>query len=90
MVNLKIRKRIHEKFKLSYDTVTNDKNVILEKFNDFFVDISKNLARKIPDVDTYYRQYLGERIIQSIFLEIVTTEEINKIVGSLKKRSAGI
>ena len=90
MVNLKISNRIHAKFKLSYDTVTNDKNVISEKFNDFFVDISKNLARKIPDVDTNYRQYLGERMIQSIFLEIVTTEEINKIVGSLKKRSAGI
>ena len=86
-MTLKISNKVNENFKPSYDTVTTDKNVISEKFNDFFVDIRKNLARKIHDVNTYSRQYLGERMIQSIFFQIVTTEEINK--GSLKKGAPG-
>ena len=78
---------MQEKFKLSDDTVTTDKNVISEKFIVFFVNIGNNLARKIPDVNTSAKQYMEERIIQSIFLDIVTTEDINKVIGSLKKCS---
>ena len=84
-MNKKKSNRIHERFKLSDDTVTTDKKTISENFNDFFVNIGNNLARKIPGVNTSPKQYLGEKIIHSIFLEMVTTEEINKIVGSLKK-----
>ena len=60
-----------------------------EKFNDFFVNIGNNLARKIPGDSTSPKQYLGEKMIHSILLEMVTTEEINKIVDSLKKGAPG-
>ena len=52
IVDKKKNSRIHDKFKLSGDTVTTDKNVIWEKFYDFFVNIGNNLPRKIPDVNT--------------------------------------
>ena len=88
-MNKKKSNRIHERFKLSDDTATTDKKAISEKFNDFFVNIGNNLARKIPSVNTSPKQYLWEKIIYSIFIEMVTTEEINKIVGSLKKGAPG-
>ena len=48
IVNRNKKSQVHSKFKLKDDTFTTDKSVISCKFNDFFVNIGPNLAKKIP------------------------------------------
>ena len=48
--NIKKTQKIQERFKLSDNTITNDKRVVAENFNDFFVNIGNNLAKRIPIV----------------------------------------
>ena len=36
-------------FMLSDGSVTDDKEAVAEKFNDFFVNVGPNLAKKIPE-----------------------------------------
>ena len=78
---------MQEKFKLSDDTVTTDKNVISEKFIGFFCQYRQQSSSQDPRCQHLCQAVYGERIIQSIFLDIVTTEDINKVIGSLKKCS---
>ena len=49
-------------------STTENKLVICNKFNDFFVNIGPNLARKIPEVLLNLLQYMGLPIQQSLFL----------------------
>ena len=56
------------KFKLSDGTITNDKYMICEKFNEFFVSVGPNLAKKIPKQDISPLSYLGEKMCIQCFL----------------------
>ena len=46
IVNRNQNKQIQNKFKLNDGTVTSNKLVICEKFNDFFIGIGPSLAKK--------------------------------------------
>ena len=51
--------------------------------------IGPSIAKKIPKQTLSPLNYLGNPIIQSIFLSEVTTNEIDKIIQSLKNGAAG-
>ena len=68
----KKNQKLQEKFKMSDNTITSDKTVIAENFNDFFVNIGNNLAKRIPNVSTSPGRYMGDMISQSLFLDPVT------------------
>ena len=76
-------KQIQGKFKLSDGSITSDKYLISEKFNDFFVNIGPNLAKKIPSQNLSPLKYMGEPLVQSVFLGVVTPAEIHKVISSL-------
>ena len=66
-----------------------DKSIISEKFNEFFTGIGPSLAKKIPKQSLSPLHYLGNPMVQSIFLTEVTANEINKIIQCLKNGAAG-
>ena len=89
VINKNRVKHIHAKFKLSDGSITSDKCLISEKFNDFFVGIGPNLAKKIPSQNLSPLKYMGQPLLQSMFLSVVTPDEVKKIIKSLKSGAAG-
>ena len=68
--------------------VTNNKEVIANKFNDFFVNVGPNLAEKIPTTDKS-PTYLMERNLNSMAVLPVTESEVISIIKNLKHSSPG-
>lgn len=72
-------------------TIINDPEKIVNKFNDFFVNVGKSLANKIPATDGNYRDYLKHNILEhsgSLFLDPVDSDEILNIINSLQSNKA--
>jgi hypothetical protein len=73
---------------------TTDLNQVANAFNDFFINIGPNLAKKIDDADGSYRDYLTLTTSTStspggsFFLQPTSTEEITDIVHNLKSNKA--
>ena len=57
IVNRNKNKQIQNKFKLNDGTVTSNKLVICEKFNDFFIGIGPSLAKKFPNKVNYQKHF---------------------------------
>ena len=89
IVNKKKGDKMQEKFKCSDNSITNDEYIISENFNDFFVNVGHNLAKHIPNVGIFPRNFMGDRVLQTIFMEPVTAAELIKIVHSLKNGAPG-
>ena len=84
----KIRKA-QAQFKLNDGSTTSDKLIISEKFNEFFINIGPTLANKIPKQTRNHSFYLGEKIVNTIFLSTVTVDEIDDIFRSLRNSAPG-
>ena len=89
IINQNKYKQTQSRFKLSDGQTTADKQIISEKFNDFFVSIGPNLAHKIPNQAQSPLSYLGNRLSNTIFLEPVSEEEVYSIVTNLKNSAPG-
>ena len=72
------------------DCLTDDPNIISNKFNEYFCNIGPNLAKKIPPGRVSFRQFLQSYRTESIFLRNIDESEIRKIVLSLKDGSPGV
>ena len=82
------KSQVHSKFILNGSFIT-AKSTISSKFNDFFVNMGPNLAKKIPPQNISPLKFMGNPITNSIFLPDVTTDEMKNIVLSLKNGAAG-
>ena len=89
IVNKNKAKRVQEKFKVHDDSVITDRDVISTRFNDYFIEIGPNLAKKIPNPGSQPKFYLKEVMVNSMFIEPVTDDEIHKIVISLNNSAPG-
>ena len=89
IINKKKVHKVNENFKLSDDSITSDKMVISENFNEFFVNVGYNLAKRIPNVNVSPRDFMGDRLIESIYLEAVTSVEIDQIIKELENGAPG-
>ena len=69
IINRKKSQKVQERYKLSDNTITNDKGVVAENFNDFFVN---NLAKRISIVKTLQCRYMGDVVQQSLYLGTVS------------------
>jgi len=70
-------------------TIT-DKNAIVQKFNDFFVNTGPTLASKIQPTNTNHKEYLSEDYPDSFALFLTTPQEVIKATNELaNKTSAG-
>ena len=57
-INKRKAHKVNENFKLSDESVTADKRFISEIFNDFFVNVGYNLAKRIPYVNASPRDFM--------------------------------
>ena len=89
IINNHRKSNIQCKFKLNNGTVTDDKKVISESFKKFFINIGPTLAKSIPFIDKSPLNSMGDRILESLYLQPVTCEEINNILVSLKNTACG-
>ena len=81
-------KSVNCKFKYR-DKIIDDKELIAEKFNDFFINIGPTLANNIPKNKNTPLMYLKNKITDSLFLAPVTENEVIKIIANLKNSAAG-
>ena len=89
IINKRKAHKVNENLKLSDDSATSDKRFISENFNDFLVNIGHNLAKRIPNVNTSPRDFIGDRLIELIYLEPMTCTEIDQIIKELKNGAPG-
>ena len=69
--------------------LTEDSKLIAEKFNHYFANIGSDLAKKIPNVSTGFKEFLKGNYAQSLFLKPVYPEEIREIILSLREGAPG-
>ena len=75
--------------KLNKVTISN-KQEIVNKFNEYFVDIGPALAKKIPPPSDSYDSFLKSKYKNSFALFLTNAEEIVSIVSNMAaKKSAG-
>ena len=83
------QKKLQGKFRLSDGSITDDKYIISERFNDFFIGIGPSLAGKIPNQSKNPKQYLENKLLKSILLAPVTSLEIGSIIKNLRNSAPG-
>ena len=81
--------QIQSRFKLNDGSVTTDKTIICEKINDFFIGVGPTLANKIPQQSRTPSSYLGNSLINLVFLVPVSIEEITSMIQGLKNSAPG-
>ena len=89
VVNKGIKRQVQAKFKMNDGSITNNKVLISEKFNDFFTGVGPSLAKKIPTQVISPLHYMGNRVQNSIFLEPVHPSEIDVIMKDMKNSAPG-
>ena len=63
-----------------------DKNEIVEKFNDYFLNIGSQLAATIPHTSKHYSNYLKANIPSSFCLFPTDASEVIRIVSTFKNK----
>ena len=89
IINKNKKPHIQGRFKIGENLITSDKELISNKFNDFFINIGPTLAKSIPCVNESPLSYLGNRLTESIYLAPVNENEIGQLIKSLKDTTAG-
>ena len=89
IINKNKKHHIQGRFKIGETLITSDKELISNKFNDFFINIGPTLAKSIPCVNKSLLSYLGNRLTESIYLAPVNENEIRQLIKSLKDTTAG-
>ena len=89
IINRNKKRSAQTQFKLSDNTITSDKLLISETFNDFFINVGPNLAKSLKNVNRKPKFYLEEPLINTMFLAPVTEKELYEIFKLLKDSAAG-
>lgn len=79
---------ISSTFTINGESVTDTKKIV-NGFNDFFVNIGKELASKLPQPTTNALSYIHSNHRKSIFLSPITETEISECIMRLKLGSPG-
>ena len=80
--------KITNKFHIN-NNVTSEPNIIANSFNNFFTNVGKNLAGKIPLSKINPLHYMKNTNLRSFALNHVNTDEIKNIIKMLKKSTIG-
>lgn len=66
-----------------------DRRIIVNKFNEYFVNIAKNLNESKPKNDfSDYRAFMKVRVNSSIFLSDIESNEIDTLIGNLNSNKS--
>ena len=71
------------------DQIVSDKHQISNGFNSFFVNIGPSLAKKIPSDSRSPTIFMRDRVVNSMVLENVLSNEVVAIVKNLKEGGSG-
>jgi hypothetical protein len=88
VINKKKQRICPSQFKFG-DKMEENKEIIANKFNNYFSNIGKDLAKQIPTSNTDPLSYVLQSNPNSIFIESVLENEVEKILHNLKNASAG-
>ena len=79
----------NHKFKVSDNSITTNKTLISDKFNDFFTSIGPSLAKQIPQQNVSPMEYMKEKLVNSMFMEPVKEDEVTTIISNLNNSAPG-
>ena len=79
---------ISNKFK-DNDKVISDGNIIANKFNNFFINVCKTLAKTIPGSNKMPLDYITDNNVNKFYFIPVTDSEVSNILGTIKDSAAG-
>ena len=65
------------------ETIISDPVEISNKFNEYFISVGPKLAERIQNNNVNFTTFLGERSVNSIFLDAVPEKEVEIGVGNL-------
>ena len=89
VINRNKRRKCVTSFKFKQELLSNPQ-AIVDRFNDYFINIGPTLAQAIPEnINNSPQHYLRNRISESIFFQPVLENEILQNIGKLKNSSAG-
>ena len=88
IINKRKYKPVNTKFKCN-DTITEDGQVISNKFNNFFVNVGTSLAKNIPSSKKCPTEYIVTNSTRLFILDPVSENEVLKILSNFKDSSAG-
>ena len=83
------QQKLQETIRFFDGTITFDKYITNDWLNDFFIGIGPSLSGKIPSQSIKPKQYLGNKLMKSIFLALVTSLEIGCIIKNLHEAAPG-
>ena len=89
VINKKRRSTKYSEFLID-GSLTDDRDSIANKFNEYFCNIGPNLAKKIPSSCVSFKRFLHSYSTDTIFLNDVEDAEIRKIILSLKEGAPGV
>ena len=73
---------LSDHFKVN-ETMTSDPVEISNKFNEYFINVGPKLAERIQNNNVNFTTFLGERSVNSIFLDAVTEKEVEIEISNL-------
>ena len=88
IINKRKYKPVNTKFKCN-DTITEDGQVISNKFNNFFVNVGTSLAKNIPSSKKCPTEYIVTNSTRLFILDPVSENEVLRILSNFKDSSAG-
>ena len=89
IVNKGKQSQIQTKFKVSDNSITTNKTLISDKFNDFLTSVGPSLAKKIPQQNVSPMEYMKEKLVNSMFMEPVKEDEVTTIISNLNNSAPG-
>ena len=66
-----------------------DQKIVVDKMNNYFVNVADNLAKKIPKPDKNHKHFLKNPNVHSLFLTEIGPDEIHKIIKELGVNKSG-
>ena len=88
LINKNKKKTLNSKFIHNGKTIMGGTEIV-NMFNNFFINIGRNLAKTIPNVSISPTHYLTKPNTNSIYMEPVSVDEILKIVRGLRNSAPG-
>ena len=81
------RKQLPSRFSLEDGSEINNPNTIANRFNEFFVNVGPNLAKKFDQNSNNFTKHLQGDYQKSMFLKSTSNKEIEEIIASMKSKS---
>ena len=88
VISRKKTQQLNDTFK-DKDKLITDNNLIVGKFNDYFINVGTTLAASIPKDGPNFKQYLPAITQEAIFINPTSQQEVLKIISELRNSSPG-